>query len=441
MCVGFRDESIMNTNIVRKVLNTAAIPNDLLSVTHIDKAGEVAPGSSGLSQSSIETIWQSVLDIYKTGTHPGISFTLRHHGKMVLNRAVGHARGNGPTDLPSSPKVAMTPETPVCLFSASKAVTALLIHILAEESGINLLDPVSYYLPAFAKKGKKNITIHQILSHRGGIPGIPTDVPIDTLWNNDEIWRLLCEAKPITVDGSQLAYHAITGGYVLERLVKEVMGVDIQTYLDRKIRQPMGMKYFTYGIDRSHLSDIALNYVTGPKPKFPISWVVKRALGADIDTVGEVSNDPRFQEAVIPAGNLVGTAEEVGRFFQMMLNGGTWDGVKICDPVTIKRSVQEFGAMQLDRTLMMPMRFSAGMMLGGNPVGIWGANSASAYGHLGLINKLCWADPARDISVSLLTTGIPIVAHHIPAMVNFVHTVSRECALNRPETRLSPATA
>ena len=30
--------------------------------------------------------------------------------------------------------------------------------------------------------------------------------------------------------------------------------------------------------------------------------------------VEEVSNDPRFKQAIIPAGNMMGTAEEMGRF-------------------------------------------------------------------------------------------------------------------------------
>ncbi len=69
------------------------------------------------------------------------------------------------------------------------------------------------------------------------------------------------------------------------------------------------------------------------------------------------------------------------------------------------------------------MSFSEGMMLGGNPGGRWGQQSRHEFGHNGLINKLCWADAARDISVSLLNTGFPIVGHHLPALAKFVYTV------------------
>lgn len=413
--------------VLKKVLNTIDVPSDLDSVISIDHKQEVAPESVGMTEKGADEIWQSVLNLYKTGTQPAIELCLRRKGEIVFNRSVGHVRGNGPLDTAYTPKTVATPDTPVCLFSASKAVTALLIHILAEDGSISLLDPVSYYCPEFAQNGKKNITIHQILAHRGGIPGIPPNTPIEVLWDSDEIWRLLCEAKPISADGDHLAYHAITGGYVLERVIKTVTGKNIQEYLDEKIRKPMGMKYFTYGVEEKNLSILAENYMTGPKLGFPISWVIKRALGGDVETIGQVVNDPRFQEAVIPAGNLAATAEEISRFFQMMKNGGVWNGKKICDPLTIKRSVQEYGSLQIDRTMMVPMRYSAGMMLGGNPVGIWGPMSGSAYGHIGLINKMCWVDEARDISCSLLTTGISFVGHHIPSLVMFVNAVAKNC--------------
>ncbi|MEX0603318.1 MAG: serine hydrolase domain-containing protein [Marinobacter sp.] len=419
--------------LARRALNTCAVPQDLDSITCWDQAGE-HPAVVGVSEESVNAIWRSVERLYQTGTHPGMQLSVRHRGEQILHRSIGHAAGNGPRDNPDAVKVPMTTETPVCYFSASKAVTALLIHILVEQGRVNLLDPVSYYCPEFAQGGKRTITIHQILSHRGGIPAIPRGTPIDVLWQKEEIWRLLCEAEPVEVDGTRVAYHAITGGYVLQRVLEKVTGESIEAFLDTHIRQPMGMKWFTYGISPAQVHELALTYATGPTPRFPVSWIVNRALGGDIRTVEQVVNDPRFQEAVIPAGNLCGTAEEMGRFFQMMLNGGVWEGKRICDPMTIRRAIQQYGSLQIDRTMMIPMRFSAGLMLGGNPVGLWGQKSRHAFGHVGLINKFCWADSARDISVSLLNTGLPIFAHQIPALARFVYTVCREFPL-RPENQ------
>ncbi|MBD3658484.1 serine hydrolase domain-containing protein [Marinobacter sp.] len=408
--------------LARRALHTSLIPDDLSTVTFRDTAGE-NPAAVGVSEEAVEAIWRGVERVYRSGVHPGIQLSIRHRGEQILHRAIGHASGNGPHDGPGVARVPMTTDTPICYFSASKAVTALLMHMLAEQGLVNLTDPVSYYCPEFGRNGKRTITVHQILSHRGGIPAIPRETPIDVLWDREEIWRLLCDARPVEVDGAKVAYHAITGGFVLQRVLEQVTGDTIEAFLERHIRKPMGMRWFTYGIEPDHVGDLALNYATGPTPRFPLSWIVSRALGGDIHTVERVVNDPRFQEAVVPAGNLCGTAEEMGRFFQMMLNGGVWNGQRICREITIRRAIQQFGSLQIDRTMMVPMRFSAGMMLGGNPFGLWGPQSRYAFGHIGLINKLCWADPARDISVSLLNTGIPILAHHLPALARFVYTV------------------
>jgi CubicO group peptidase (beta-lactamase class C family) len=48
------------------------------------------------------------------------------------------------------------------MYSSSKAITAILIHKLAGQGLVNLADPVSSYLPEFAKQGKRNITMVQI---------------------------------------------------------------------------------------------------------------------------------------------------------------------------------------------------------------------------------------------------------------------------------------
>jgi CubicO group peptidase (beta-lactamase class C family) len=407
----------------KKVLHLSAIPRDLDSVISIDADKEVDPQEVGMLQTDVEKIWDNVIKVYKTGVHPAITVSLRRQGKIIMSRAIGHASGNGPDDHAQTPKVLATADTPVCLFSTSKAVTAVLMHMLVEDGLINVMDPVSFYAPEFARKGKGNITIHQILAHRGGIPGLPKNVALDTLWDEDATWELLCDAEPIMTDGSKLAYHAITGGFVLERVIRKVTGANINAYIDRKIRQPMGMQHFTYGMPMDKFPELARHYATGPRPGMVLGNFIKRALGTDIVSVAEMCNDPRFYQAIIPAGNLVATANEVSAFFQMMINGGKWGRKRICAESTVVRAVQEFGKRTIDRTLLLPMRYSAGLMLGDEPFGIWGPHSEQAFGHAGLINKFAWADPQRELSAAILNTGLPVIAHHILPLANLIRSI------------------
>lgn len=411
--------------LLKNPFNLSPIPEDLNQVTQIALDESNLNSQSTFSSSDRQAIWDKVENLYKTGTQPAISVCIRHKGDIVMNRSIGHSQGNGPFESASVTKSLMTPETPMCLYSASKAVTAVLMHKLAEQGAVDLLDPVSLYLPEFAKHGKGNITLHQILSHRGGIPGLPRHLDLDTIYDEDKIWQLLCDSKPITVDGRKLTYHAITGGFVFQRVLQKVLGVSIQDYLDQHFRQPMGMKYFTYGLDKAYRQDVTTNYATGPTAVFPASYLVKRALGASFPEAADVSNDPRWMDCVLPAANLYATAEEISRFYQMMLNGGEWNGKQILAPETVKRATHEYGKCAFDKILMIPMRYSAGLMLGANPVGIWGRNTKHAYGHIGLINKMCWADPKKDISVSILTSGLALVSSHIPRLMQLVHEINK----------------
>src|SRR5690606_12719136 len=116
-------------------------------------------------------------------------------------------------------KVIATPDTPYCLFSASKAITAMLVHLLEERSLLNQLNPVSYYIPEFAANGKKRITVQQILAHRAGIASF-REIDPEVLFDYDAIMQLIYAAEPTNLHGRELAYHALTGGYVLGELVR-----------------------------------------------------------------------------------------------------------------------------------------------------------------------------------------------------------------------------
>jgi CubicO group peptidase (beta-lactamase class C family) len=73
------------------------------------------------------------------------------------------------------------------------------------------------------------------------------------------------------------------------------------------------------------------------------------------------------------------------------------------------------------------MRYSEGMMLGMNPVGVYGPMTGSAFGHLGFMNILGWADPARDLSAGLMVTGKAIIGGHVLALARLLSAISCHC--------------
>jgi CubicO group peptidase (beta-lactamase class C family) len=405
---------------------TIQVPKDMTAVTRIG-SNEVAPEQAGMTQSQVQRIWGAMEKLYLTGNHPMLSICLRKHGQIVLNRSMGHARGNSPTDSPQTPKVIATPDTPLCLFSASKTFTAVLVHILNERGLIDLLDPVSYYIPEYAAQGKQDTTILHLLTHRGGIPHLVNETDHELLFDHQAVIKKICAAEAVAPSGHRLAYHAITAGYILGELIERVTGQTVKTFLQENISIPMDLPYLDYGLAEEYRPLVAHSSITGLNPALGSDVFFKRMLGGDLQMIVDVTNDTRFMDAICPAGNIYTTAEQSGRFFEMLLNGGSYNGKKILDAKTVRRATIENSRATFDRTLGVPMRYSAGFQLGGSPLGLYGPATRHAFGHLGLSNNFCWADPERDISVSILSSGKSIVGSHLPALVALLCQISSNC--------------
>lgn len=412
----------------RLALDAANVPDDVDTVSSIARKEEADPATVGMTRAGVDAIWQAVQRLYGTGMHPGMSLVIRRHGKVVLKRAIGHAKGNGPDDR-GTKLVAMTPETPVCVYSASKSMAAMAVHLLSERKAFSLLDPVSHYVPEFGRNGKRDITIYQLLCHKAGIPTIPTaglDVA-ELLLDRKEILRLIYDSAP-EKPGHHHAYHALTAGFVVADLVEKVSGQPFRAFFRDNISGPLGLHSLDFGARGATLDRVARNYTTGFRANGPLNLYLQRAIGTSLEHAVALSNDPRFYRAVIPAGNGVATADDACLFFQCLLNGGRLGRTRAFKPLTVRRAVAEVGKAEIDRSLLLPLRYSAGMMLGTSPWGLFGPCTSKAYGHLGFANNLLWADPERAIAVALLTTGKVVLGTHMPALLALLANISRHCA-------------
>src|SRR4051812_8376899 len=82
------------------------IPDDLESVTTIRAGAEVSPRDAGMTRAGVEAIWEGVEQVYRSGMHPAVALCLRREGEVVIDRAIGHARGNGPSEPRDAEQVA-----------------------------------------------------------------------------------------------------------------------------------------------------------------------------------------------------------------------------------------------------------------------------------------------------------------------------------------------
>lgn len=412
------------------------VPRDVGQVTCIGE--EQAPDTNAIGPGQIGRIWDLAEQLYRSGAHPAIQLCIRHNGRRVLHRALGHASGNGPDDEPGEPRVPVTLDTPINLFSASKAISAMVVHKLDEENVLRIDDRVCDYIPEFSSGGKHRITLRHVLAHRAGVPNLPGDaMDVEVLCDSEQVVDLLCKARLASRPGRALAYHAVTGGYILAEVVKRATGKNMRDLMTEKITRPLGLHWLNCGVRAGQTGSVARNALTGYTLLPPVRQLLQRALGVTMEQAVELSNQPRFLTSIIPAANVCATADEVTRFYDCLLHAGQWRGEQVFQPRTVRHATAEQSYWEFDLTLGLPVRYSLGFMLGNARYGLLGGDNPQAFGHIGLSNVFTWADPERGISVALLTTGKAIISPHIIPLVRLINAInevfSREHAQAPPE--------
>jgi CubicO group peptidase (beta-lactamase class C family) len=410
--------------LVPDPLRRIRMPRDLESITSI---ADENPADGGLGRRTTERIWDAARDLYRSGVHPAVQLCLRRHGRVVLNRAIGHAHGNGPSDDRDVPKVLATPETPYCVFSTSKGITAMVVHLLQEQGLLDISDRVADYIPEYAQHGKGETTIAHVLAHRAGVPTLPRRMlELDLITDREFLCHEICQQKPLTRPGTVLAYHAISGGFILGEIVHRVTGKTIREVLADEFLDPLGFRWGNYGVAPEDVKLLGTNYATGLKLLPPLSKLAARVLSRPPDEIVALSNDPRFNTAIIPAGNLITTSDELSRFFEIFRAGGELDGVRVMQPETIRRALTEQSRLEIDLSLGFPTRFSYGLMLGAKVLSPYGRDTDLAFGHLGFINIMGWADPERAISGALITSGKAILYPEMPRFYAVMQRIASE---------------
>jgi CubicO group peptidase (beta-lactamase class C family) len=289
------------------------------------------------------------------------------------------------------------------------------------------MDPVCRYIPEYDCHRKGEITIAHVLAHRAGVPNLPREAfELDRVQDRDFVLKALCDARPFAKPGRYLAYHAVSGGYILGEVVYRATGKDIRTVLAQEILDPLGFRWTSYGVAPGDLSEVAVNYVTGPRTGPPLSQLLTRALGLPFDRLVEISNDERFLTAVVPAANIVSTANELSRFYEIFRRGGELDGVRVMDDDTVRHALTEQSRLEVDLSLGFPTRFSYGLMLGAALLSLYGRDTQHAFGHLGFTNMLAWADPERALTGAVMTNGKPVLYPELPRFYALMARITGE---------------
>ncbi|RJO79206.1 class A beta-lactamase-related serine hydrolase [Nocardia panacis] len=372
---------------------------DLDAVTAVGVEDD--PTAVGVSAAAIEAIWESVRDWYRLGTTPAIQVCLRRDGRVLLDRAIGHSSGNAPSDGPEAVKVPVSTETPFCGFSTAKGVAAVVVSMLIEDGVFAPEDPVAKYIPEFAANGKAHITIGSVLSHSAGIPFLTAPYRgFDVVLDEELAVRALADLRPAWPADRFRVYHALTGGLIQRLLVQRATGRRMNDHLRERVLDPLGFRWTAFGVREEDVDQVAPSVPIGPAPSKVWRYLARRALGGGMGGHLSDTKTRAFLTAELPSGNLVTTAAELSRFYEILARGGELDGVRVLGREALRQSVRP--APWLPGAAGRVSR--AGYELGGRR-SKFGRDTESHFGRSGLTTQYGWADPARGLSGAILTTG------------------------------------
>jgi CubicO group peptidase (beta-lactamase class C family) len=124
--------------------------------------------------------------------------------------------------------------------------------------------------------------------------------------------------------------------------------------------------------------------------------ILKLTLGNPV-IEAEVANEPRWQQAEVPAANGQGNAEGLARLYSAFATGGSFDGKTLLPAKAIAASTHEM-FHGVDINMGKALGWAAGGFFVRNEWGWFGPNN-TAFGHSGWGGSLGFADPKLGLSV------------------------------------------
>ncbi len=345
---------------------------------------------------------------------------------------VGHLEAVGWRDIERD--APMETDTLFRIASMTKAVTSVAVMQLYEVGALLLRDPVSQYLPAFARMevltppeaggaeytlepARRPITIRHLLTHTSGIsyrflsPPYLAPYYVDAEISDglsqtegtigemvDRLARLPLAHQP----GARFTYGLSLD--VLGRVVEVITGETLADYMTAEIFEPLGMVDTTFYVEAAEAARFASIY--RPRGDGIARLPETPVVSADRRTIYSSSYPYDGPQTYFSGGaGLSSTISDYARFLQALLNGGELDGARILG----RRTVQ---LMTRDHLVGLGVpdtgqRFGLGFAISGDPGLTGGPRSEGAFGWLGFFNTVYWVDPEEQLVAIIMTQLYP----------------------------------
>ncbi len=354
---------------------------------------------------------------------PGAVVLVGHKGKVVFRMAYGNR-----SLVPTVEK--MTVDTIFDVASLTKPIaTATSIMILVEQGKLRLGDTVGMYIPDIDDPQAKRVTIQQLLTHTSGYR---PDFDLGEKWTGREgMLAALKKEKLRAAPGTRFVYSDIgfiVLGEIAGRLGKDrscdsLMPVTQTLQCDillseRSVFQPLGIS--TTGFRSRAWSQAAAIHEA---IEYRETAILRRIaptenvrgqnsyLGSTFDggpkdgdaiLRGQV-HDPTSYRMGGVAGHagLFSTADDLARYCQMLLNGGTLDGKRVMSAQTISRMTSPYVVSESGDA--RGLGWDINTSFSGNRGDLFPLGS---FGHTGFTGTSVWIDRVSQTFVVFLSNRV-----------------------------------
>lgn len=318
------------------------------------------------------------------------------------------------------------------IFSMTKPITSVAAMMLYEEGAFELKDPVSNLIPSFAdtrvyRSGSalapvtepvtEPMRIWHLLTHTAGLTyGFHHAHPVDAIYRAAGYeWGApagvdlagCCDAWasfPLLFQpGAEWNYSVATD--VLGRVVEVASGQSLDEFFRTRIFEPLGMSDTAFSVDARNASRLAALYTRHARTGRTVR----------LDAMGDAALRPPAH--LSGGGGLVSSARDYHRFSQMLLGGGSLDGVRVLGSRTVAymtrnhlpggADLEAFGRPLFAETTYDGIGFGFGFSVVEDPAKNKVLSTRGEFGWGGAASTAFWVDPAERITASFFTQLLP----------------------------------
>lgn len=335
--------------IVKQICIVSLLAVCALTYVYAQRPATDKPEAVGMSSERLQRLNQLIERKIKEEKIVGALTLVARRGKLVHLATAGHA------DLEANKP--LRSDAIFRIYSMSKPITTVAAMMLYEEGRFQIDDPVAMYLPEFKDvqvygeggalvKPKSQMTIRHLMAHTSGLTyGFFGNTTVDQQYRAANLLSpdsTLAEFTPklaklplLFHPGEQWNYGVNTD--VLGRLVEVWSGLTLDEFMSQRIFKPLGMNDTGFDVPAARLERFTTNYQWGANP-LAIGEAAGKPVVGDHPSKSRYASPAKFFSG---GGGLVSTAQDYLRFCQMLLNGGTLDGVRLLSPKTVQLMTSE----------------------------------------------------------------------------------------------------